>query len=156
MKTCCQTREVYVTLGDVRRIEVHVGRPDFVQFSAPADATYLDQDDDPMWRDHVFRHDGSRRVLQRRPEGDCTFLGSHGCTLPLEVRPLVCRLYPFEYTAEGIQHELATGCPLELLPAGQGLVQALDMNIDAARRWHRQLYEEILLEKTEVECLACE
>ena len=37
--------------------------------------------------------------------GDCTFLGAAGCVLPEEVRPLVCRLYPFEYTHRGILGE---------------------------------------------------
>ena len=34
-----------------------------------------DQDDDPTWQRHVFRADGSRRILKRRANGDCTFLG---------------------------------------------------------------------------------
>ena len=38
------------------------------------------------------------------------------------------------------------GCPLELLPPQQGLIEALDMNVEDARRWHRQLYREIRLE----------
>jgi Fe-S-cluster containining protein len=145
-KTCCQISEVYATPGDVRRIAAHTGRDDFTEFRAPDNPEYLDQDDDPAWTEHVFRNGNSRRVLKRRPDGDCTFLGEQGCTLPYETRPLVCRLYPYEYTEAGIQDELADGCPLELLRPGQGLIEALDMNLEAARRWHRQLYTEIRLE----------
>ena len=83
-------------------------------------------------------------------DGDCTFLGPQGCTLPLEVRPLVCRLYPYDYSQRGIRDELAPGCPLKLLRPGQGLIDEFDMNLDEARRWHQQLYEEIRLEKTAV------
>jgi Fe-S-cluster containining protein len=143
MKTCCQTREIYVTPGDVERIAEYTGRRDTYVYRVPDNPSYLDQDDDPAWRDHVFRVDGTRRVLKRRASGDCHFLGSAGCVLPTEVRPLVCRIYPYDYTEDGIQEELATGCPLELLPAGQGLIEALDMWRTDAVRWHRQLYEEI-------------
>lgn len=143
MKTCCQTSEVYTTAADERRIAQHTGRADFTEFRRPANRSYLGDDDDPLWRDRVFRPDGSRRVLKRRENGDCTFLGERGCVLPLEVRPLICRLYPFDYTEAGLRQELATGCPLELLADGQGLLEALDMKREDAARWHRQLYEDI-------------
>ena len=146
MKTCCQTSEVYVSPGDAQRIAAHTGRTDFHEFRPAGDPTYLEQDDDPAWFEHVFRPDGARRVLKRRPDGDCTFLGPQGCVLPLEIRPLICRLYPYDYDERGIRDELAHGCPLELLPPGQGLVEALSMSIEDARRWHRQLYQEITLE----------
>jgi hypothetical protein len=58
-------------------------------------------------------------------------------------------LYPYSYNEQGITNELSTGCPLELLRPGQGLIEALDMNLADARRWRDQLYEEIKLEKTE-------
>ncbi|MCA9149735.1 MAG: YkgJ family cysteine cluster protein [Planctomycetales bacterium] len=141
--TCCQRSEIYVTPGDVERIQSHTGREDFVEFRCADNHEYVDQDDDPVWRDHVFRADGSRRVLRRKENGDCTFLGEHGCVMPLDTRPLICRLYPFDYTADGLSDELALGCPLELLLPGQSLLGALEMNVADAERWHRQLYEEV-------------
>ena len=141
-KTCCYF-EIYVTPGDVERIAAFSGRTDFHEFRVPADADYLDQDDDPAWRDHVAGEDGRRRVLKCRADDACTFLGPHGCALPLEARPLVCRLHPFEYTEAGISAELSDSCPTHLLKHGQTLLIALDMNLEDARRWHRQLYEEI-------------
>lgn len=146
MRTCCQVREVYVTPGDLRRIRQHTGRDDFYEYRAPSDPDYLDQDDDPVWKECVFNDGGSRRVLARQ-RGECVFLGSHGCALSLDVRPLVCRLYPFDYDAHGIREELAPGCPLELLRPGQSLTEALVMTVEEAIRWHRQLYEEIRWEK---------
>jgi uncharacterized protein len=148
-RTCCQTAEVFVTRGDVRRIEAHTAATGFWEFRPPADPVYLhlEDDDDPLWRDNVFQPDGSRRVLRKQPGGDCTFLGPAGCTLPLEVRPLICRIYPFDYTADGIQDDLAPGCPLELLPPGQGLIEALTMNRADAERWHAQLYAELRQER---------
>ena len=119
------------------------GRDDFHQFRMPDNPNYGDQDDDPVWRDHVFGQDGSRRVLKWVAGRNCVFLGEFGCQLPLEVRPLVCRLYPLEYTAAGIEPEPAAGCPLQLVPLGVGLIDTLRMNLKDARRWHEQLYEEI-------------
>jgi Fe-S-cluster containining protein len=148
MKTCCQTCEIYTTPRDVERIADFTGREDFYEYRAPTNPVYLDNDDDPAWRDNVFRADGTRRVLKRRAEGDCTFLGPHGCTLPMHVRPLVCRIYPYDYDEHGIKPDLAQGCPLELLRPQQGLIEALDMNLQDAQRWRTQLYEEIRLEKT--------
>jgi Fe-S-cluster containining protein len=147
MRTCCQTCEIYVSPGDVKRIGDHVGRTDFHEMRRPEDDVYLDHDDDPPWRDHVFRADGTRRVLRRQPSGDCTFLGSQGCTLPLEVRPLVCRLFPYDYDAGGIRQDLAGGCPTHLVRPDWDLIRELDMRPDDAHRWHRQLYEEIQLEQ---------
>ena len=145
MKTCCQTCEVYVTPGDVGRIAAHTARRDFFEYRPPANPVY-EVDDDPAWQVGVFRPDGTRRVLRRQPNGNCPFLGAQGCELPLETRPLVCRIYPFEYDASGLKpDELAPGCPTELLRPGQGLIQALDMNRTDAIRWHAQLYAEIRL-----------
>ena len=145
-KTCCQDREIYTTWGDVERIEGHTGRKDFCEFLPPGDPVYLDQDDDPLWRDNVFQPDGTRRVLRQQPTGDCVFLGPHGCILPLNVRPLVCRLYPYDYTEQGILPLPASGCPLELLAPGRELMEALNMPLEEAQQWHEQLYREIRLE----------
>lgn len=145
-ETCCQVCEIYVSPGDARRIASHVGRRDFFEDRPPIDARYADQDDDPLWRDQVFRPDGSRRVLKRASSGDCGFLGSAGCVLPLEVRPIVCRLYPFEYDATGLKDELSEGCPMHLIRPDMSLLGELGMNPDDGRRWHAMLYDEITLE----------
>jgi Fe-S-cluster containining protein len=149
MKTCCQTAEVYVTRGDVGRIEQFTGERDFHEFRPVENSVYLpdDQDDDPVWNENVFQPDGTRRVLKRQEGGDCAFLGSAGCTLPLEVRPLICRIYPFDYNADGLLGDLAKGCPIELLRPGQDLVEALEMQRADAERWHEQLYAELRQEK---------
>ena len=66
------------------------------------------------------------------PVATARFSGAVGCRLPLEMRPLVCRLYPYDYTADGIQPELSPGCPVELLTPGQGLIEALEMRQEDA------------------------
>lgn len=142
--TCCQWAEVYCTPGDVRRIEQHTGETDFAHFAPPKDPVYLAFDDDPAWEHFVFREDGSRRILKKKPNGDCTFLGSAGCTLPLEVRPLICRIYPYDFNESGLKPTLSHGCPLELLRPGLTLLDELGMNDSAdPRHWREQLYQEI-------------
>jgi len=147
-KTCCQNSEVYVSLGDLRRIAAHTGQTDFFQFQPAGRAEYADQDDDPTWRDYVFRSDGTRRVLKQHPNGDCVFLGPVGCVMPYETRPLACRLYPHDYTDQGLLPGNSPGCPLELLAPGQTLFETLNMSHEIGRRWHQQLYHEILWEKS--------
>jgi Fe-S-cluster containining protein len=135
---------VYVSPGDLSRIEAFTGRSDFVE-DVVAPPEYRDQEDDPAFQ-RIFHSDGSRRVLRKRTNGDCTFLTPAGCSLPLEVRPLICRLYPFAYTGAGLSIELSEGCPIELLRPGQELLVVLDMKHEQAEEWRAQLYEEIAQE----------
>lgn len=143
MRTCCQTSEVYATPADVRRIEDHIGRSDFYEYRVPDDPIYYAHDDDPIWPKMVFQPDGTRRVLKREQDGSCSFLGERGCVLPLNVRPIVCRIYPFDFNEEGIKDALCTGCPSEILRPGQTLLTALMMNREEAEAWRKQLYEDI-------------
>ncbi len=142
-RTCCQDSEIYVTLGDVRRIAPHTENDDFTEFRLPGYPVYDQQVEDPFWHKHVFRPDGTRRILKHQPNGNCIFLGEAGCRLPAEDRPLVCRLYPFDYTADGILERLASGCPVELLSPQQPLLTALGMTVEDARPLHNQLYHEM-------------
>jgi lysine 2,3-aminomutase len=139
--TCCENVEVYVTLGDVSRIAAFTASDDFHEFRQ-ATPDYLDQDDDPLYLASVFTADGSRRVLRRDAAGRCHFLATAGCTLPMEVRPLICRLHPCHYTARGIEG-LEPGCPVQLLPPRTSLLEALGFSAQDAERWHRMLYAEI-------------
>jgi Fe-S-cluster containining protein len=99
----------------------------------------------------VLRSDGTRRVLKQQPNEDCCFLGSQGCRLTVDERPLVCRLYPFDYTADGLAESPAPGCPLYLLEEGEELIEAIGMRRGQAEVWRKQLYEEITLELKEIE-----
>lgn len=142
-RTCCQHRDIYVTLQDVNRIARFAGRVEFWEFRIPENPDYFDAVDDPLWIERVVRLDHSRRVLKQQPNGDCCFLGAAGCFLPLEVRPLVCRLHPCDYDERGIKPELAAECPWEVLPPGESKLFAVRLSAADADRWHRQLYEEI-------------
>ena len=52
---------------------------------------------------------GRRLRLSVNEQGDCVFLGPGGCTLPVEGRPLYCRLYPFWFTPGGQLMVLISG-----------------------------------------------
>lgn len=142
-KTCCQKTDIFVTLGDVRRIEKASSSIRFTEYRAPEDAAYDQTAEDPFWHRHVFQPDGTRRVLKQQSNGDCHFLGPQGCTLAATVRPLICRLYPFDYTVDGIKEQPAGGCPVELLRSQQQLLQVLGMDRDEAERYRAQLYAEL-------------
>jgi Fe-S-cluster containining protein len=145
--TCCQgaDRDIYITLGDLDRIKAFCGRDDFYEFRRPTDPDYADNDEDPVWAACVFKPDGSRRVLKKTAAG-CCFLKADGCALPLQIRPLVCRIYPYDYNYVGFYTAFAEGCPVNLLPPGRTLDQCLGMNFSEAQDWHNILYSEIQLE----------
>lgn len=147
-RTCCQDTDVFVTVGDLDRIEAYTGRSGVHEYRAASNPEYLDQDDDPVWVEYVFRADGTRRVLRQRSGGDCVFLGRQGCELPLHVRPLICRLYPFGFDADGLEDTPSTYCPAHLLSPGRQILDEMNMDMDEARRWHQQLYEELKLKET--------
>jgi len=146
-KTCCQKRDIYLTPGDVNRIKDCVKHEAFFEFRVPSDPSYLDGTDDPVWKEHVFRRDNSRRVLKQDPVGNCIFLSSKGCIVSMNARPLVCRLHPYDYNANGLCDKLIPECPVSLLEPGTTLQDAIGLNPDQALQWHHLLYSEILLEK---------
>ena len=144
-KTCCQGRDIYVTAGDVKRITALTNQSEVYEYRTCCDPDYEDQDDDPIWHLSVFRPDRTRRVLKQQANGDCLFLGPSGCRLPLEFRPLVCRLHPYNYSANGLFPEFVPDCPVHLLPPGRGLEDAVaGCNPVQAESWRRLLYIEIL------------
>lgn len=144
-KTCCQRAEILVTSGDVARIRAHTQLKDFWELRAPADPAYLDDDaDDPNWKRGTVRPDGLRRVLKRRTDGDCGFLGANGCILPEDVRPIVCRLYPWTYNERGLTEEDSEYCPVgTLAPNGGSMLKVLAMDPSRGEAWRAQLYDEL-------------
>ncbi len=144
-RTCCQRAEVVITAGDAARIARHTGRSDFWEYRLPESPDYVFADpDDPNWVPWTVRPDGTRRVLRRRPAGDCTFLGQAGCTLPGDVRPLICRLYPYKYTEAGVGEVDDHYCPTaQVVPPGMDMARMLGMTVEHAESERRQLYREL-------------
>lgn len=142
-KTCCQGRVIFVTLGDVARIRLAVPDKEFYQMQAVRMDDYkafLPYDE--VWG-RVFQRQNGVRTLRRDASGDCCFLAKGGCGLSLESRPLVCRLYPYDYnnvTVKGVYGHL---CPLPERENGALLLALLGMNRDRAEEWRAMLYREI-------------
>ena len=145
--TCCQGHDIYVTRGDCERIGRHSRVMDFYEYRGCSHPDYADQGEDPLWQQYVFRLDGSRRVLKRLAGGDCLFLGPAGCSLPLTARPLVCRLYPHTFSANGIAGVWDGACPAAKAETSPMLENGIaGVQWQEAVLWHRMLYTEILWE----------
>lgn len=132
--------QIYLTVGDIKRIEAVSGNRDFIRYEKPW--SWCDRDGaDQQWKEHVLGC-ARRRVVRRRADGSCHFLGDEGCFLDLETRPLVCRLYPFEYMPEGIEG-LHPGCPASRSVHPEEALQEMGMRSDRVAAWHSALYMEL-------------
>lgn len=156
-KTCCQRTEILITKGDEARIAHHTGRADFWSVRVPLDATYVESDpNDPNWLRYTTDAKGRRRMLKKQANGDCVFLGAQGCVLPLEVRPIVCRLYPFAYNERGLDGMDDGYCPREVLIAGHQpgvtMLTVLNMSVLDGERWRAMLYDELRRDWSELQC----
>lgn len=138
-RTCCQWTEIFLTKGDVERIAA-AGHNDFSEYKEIPKG--IDLSTDPVWA-LAFDENGSRRILLRDENGDCSFLRQDGCSLSMEARPLLCRLYPFEYDAEGIKGVTANMCPEPENGNAPLLLALLAMNRDEAEVWRAMFYQEI-------------
>ncbi len=150
-RTCCQICDINITDADLDRIRLHTGRDDFHEFRFLADHYYAPDNwpdaEDPHWHRLVFRASDSKgQALRRRPAGDCWFLGTGGCLLPVAVRPLICRIHPYYYSEQGLLR-LDTGyCPSGTFDGFAGMDEAaaaFGVSREQAELWRRQLYAEL-------------
>ena len=138
--SCCVNMQIYLTGGDINRIQAATGKRDFIRYEKPW--SWCERDGtDLQWKEHVLGCD-RRRVVKRRTDGSCHFLGEKGCVLDLETRPLVCRLYPFEYMPEGISG-LHPGCPASKSDHPEEALEEMGMQSDRVAAWHTALYAEL-------------
>lgn len=144
---CCCGVEIYLTGGDVSRITKHNGisADEFSHFVAPT-GIYVDAAGDPGWNPLVLRPDGTRRIVKLRRDGSCTFLTSTGCSLPLDVRPLLCRIHPYDFDRQSLKG-VDADCPISAMPDQPAALKAIGMPRDAVATWHRALYSEILADR---------
>jgi len=106
-KTCCEPRGTehlaMVTRADIARISEYtrLAARRFTQEDGVNEADAADFEARwPLYRGY-FRRGPVRTTLLAR-NGACVFHEpTRGCTLPLDVRPMACRLYPFDKWADG-------------------------------------------------------
>jgi len=141
--TCCEkNRDILLTEADKIRIQKHFGTNDFWEFRSPVSPEYLEQDDDPNWLGYILKTDGTRLVMKLSNLGNCTLLTSTGCPLPLNIRPLVCRLHPYCFTETELQN-IESECPKDLYTSDEDLSLQLGMDKNLAESWRVQLYKEL-------------
>lgn len=106
--SCCEPgpedRLTTLTHADVARIAAHTGRSarSFTEEEwLTAEETFAYETRRPIFAGY-FRAAPRRLTLARGPRGACVLHHpERGCTLPSAVRPLACRLYPFEPWPDG-------------------------------------------------------
>ncbi|MFH1058529.1 MAG: hypothetical protein V1797_07610 [Pseudomonadota bacterium] len=87
---------------------------------------------------------GGRRLrLRLADSGACCFLGVEGCRLPVDARPLYCRLYPFALNPHGRLMVLMSGSCLaqEGARSWREVLKRLDMDEAALRGLWARLEE---------------
>jgi Fe-S-cluster containining protein len=151
-KTCCEGDPwIILTLRDVERIAAHTGRSDFVVNKHYPDLSFMQRFAyDPNWQKYTVRPGNMRRQVRATEQGACHFLGAAGCELPTSVRPLVCRLFPYnynEYGIIGIYSGADLMCPVHLLEDGISLARDLGVGmIEQVDAWRTTLYRELRAE----------
>jgi Fe-S-cluster containining protein len=100
--SCCEVGEgdglATLTLSDVERISAwaRLRAEAFSEDHWLSDEEALAYEARRPLYEGYFRH-GPRRLTLRRARGACVFLDrASGCRLPAQVRPIACRLFPFE------------------------------------------------------------
>lgn len=141
---CCESTDVLLTDGDIRRVSAATGRSDFWERRVPVDPYHLTpQASDPRWLLYTVRSaDRTRVQLRHQPSGACVFLSQTGCTLDRDTRPLTCRLYPHDYDEQDLAGA-HNSCPTELLAPGQDRFAAIGMRREDGEPLRQQLYEEL-------------
>ncbi|MBN2065048.1 MAG: YkgJ family cysteine cluster protein [Sedimentisphaerales bacterium] len=144
-QSCCEGKQIYITLGDVQRIREFGIKEEFHTFE-PLGEDYLTGGGDPGWNPLILNEDGNRRILAVKADGNCMFLSDKGCTLPGNVRPLLCRIYPYDFTGPSITG-MCQGCPISKQENWLDILNSSQMNLETAKAWVEQLYDEIYQER---------
>jgi len=150
-RTCCEPGEPHglatLTGGDIARIREATRKPSrfFVDEEAfgPLEAHGHAQLR-PANENAIVR--GVRRHLRAR-DGACVFHSEErGCSLTADVRPIACRLYPFELDAHGqVRLVIAGRCHAEeALASPKEVLAALGLDEASVRALHDALCEELL------------
>ena len=139
--SCCKNYQIILTTGDIQRISDFLGHQNFYTLEPPVFEDIV-PDYDPLWMPMVLKSEGLVCVLKRTPEKNCALLMETGCSLPYDRRPLICRLYPYRYTEEGILG-IDEACPISGEKEWGFVLDKLDMPAGKAKQWISLLYAEV-------------
>jgi len=139
--SCCKNYQISLTTGDIQRVSDFLGHQNFFTLEPPVPEE-INPEYDPQWLPLIMESMGRVRVLKRTAEKNCSMLTENGCQLPYDCRPLICRLYPYTYTEEGIVG-IGASCPISREKDWGAILEQLDMPADKARQWLCLLYTEV-------------
>jgi Fe-S-cluster containining protein len=134
-----------LTCGDIDRIHQVYPVPDFYEL-ARLTPDYEDGGGDPTWNPAILDDTGRRRIVRQKENGRCFFLTDVGCSLPSDVRPLLCRIFPYDFREYGLCG-ISASCPVASESQWLHILEDSEMKYSNARKWVVQLYEEIKAEQ---------
>ena len=146
-QSCCRHVHIYLTCGDIDRIG-RICVTDHFFHLAPLTADYEDGGGDPTWNPAILDTEGRRRIVRQKDNGDCYFLTENGCSLPSHARPLLCRIYPYDFRSHGLCG-ISSSCPVAKESQWQQILEVSEMKENNARLWVSQLYDEIGQEQSQ-------
>ncbi len=82
------------------------------------------------------------KVLKRTLDKNCILLSKTGCCLPIDKRPLICRLYPYIYIEQGILG-IDPECPISQNRNWERILSGMEMPKEKADVWISLLYNEM-------------
>lgn len=153
--TCCELEvtEVAITNGDIRRISDYTGRNDFYhlkQVSEEMKYVYENPANVPkgleQYVEYLFDEEGRRNILKKNERNGCCFLTPNGCALPSNIKPIICRLFPYDWNDNRDVWMDFTTCPKILFKDEQELKELVCLPEEEAKRLIDLLYYEIMNE----------
>ena len=146
-QSCCVNVHIFITSGDIERISQASDIHDFYS-SEPLTPEYFDGGGDPDWNNLILDENGCRKIVRQTETGNCIFLSEKGCRLKPDIRPLLCRIYPYDFTGRKIVG-ISNYCPVSADNSWQEVLNLSQMHYHAAQEWIKQLYDEIYHEKVQ-------
>jgi uncharacterized protein len=146
-KTCCQLGSgvVLLTEGDIDRINKFTSKNDFWLFEEPKE--YLENriksSFDPNMKYYALSKTGKVHTLKHKPDGNCIFLSDKGCVLPMDTRPLYCRIHPYDFVEDQVTGITFVDCPVEKLKKPGDLPDVINVKFEEAKQWVKMLYKEL-------------
>jgi uncharacterized protein len=151
-KTCCEICDVIVTNGDIARISAFTGRNDFFLLKPVSEEDRFEYANprnvvkgSEIYVKFFFNEEGRRNVLKRNEKGQCCLLTKDGCVLPFDFKPLVCRLYPYQWNDQRDIWVDCTDCPTELFKGEQEIKEHVCVSEEEALLLVNLFYDEIMI-----------
>ncbi|WP_094605228.1 hypothetical protein SPSIL_033010 [Sporomusa silvacetica DSM 10669] len=152
-KTCCEREATKIALtgGDIARISQFAGQEDFYELK-PVEEELKDvyanpacyTEDDYIYVTYLFDDQGRRNILRKNPDQTCCFVTLTGCSLPHDIRPLLCRIYPYDWNDRLEIWIDGSYCPASLFKDEEDMVKKVGLSAAEALELIKLFYAEIM------------